>query len=203
MSTLEKNDYVKVISILVSTMLEPVTKQYDVPEEEGEERRHYCEAAVYLGSKLRCIMKGDKLTVDEEQMFWTKSTIDGYMGLQEYCSDIKQWRHILPRVLLPKWSSETLANASPPSVHQHFPVKYGHYPCSTKGICTQGRARGHTCCPCRHDHVAIYCCRLFSICWRYSSLPTFQDVFPREISSHLHTHSLQYFRRWLPRWLFI
>ncbi len=122
LSALEKNDYVKVISILISTMLEPVTKQYDVPEEEGEERRHYCEAAVYLGSKLRCIMKRDQLTVEEEQRFWTKSTIDGYMGLQEYCSDINQWRHILPRVLLPKWSSDPAANASPPSVDQYFPL---------------------------------------------------------------------------------
>jgi hypothetical protein len=105
LSSAENKDYCKVISIVSTTILVP---QYNAATDTPMERKQYCEAALFLGSKLRSLVKVDHLTRQEEADFWIESP---FMELSNLRARIKETNiyNTLPLIRLPK-----LYEAAPP-----------------------------------------------------------------------------------------
>ena len=108
LSVLEKHDYIKVISIIATVTLQG--KGWNAVATGDTGRDKYYLAAIYIVKKLELLLKVDKLEATDEMKFWTEPVIDDYVGLEEYCPNMHRWRHVFPRVRLPKWTQQGLAS---------------------------------------------------------------------------------------------
>lgn len=108
LSVLEKHDYIKVISIIATVTLQGKGRNAVRTGDTGRDK--YYSAAIYIVKKLEMLLKVDKLEATDEMKFWTEPVIEEYVGLEEYCPDMNRWRHVFPRVRLPKWNQQGLAS---------------------------------------------------------------------------------------------
>jgi hypothetical protein len=99
-SNLEKKDYVKVISVISSTMIE--SKRKHTLEGLDSDRYRLAKAAQFLGPRMRLLIKVAELSKDEEMSFWGTSSFVPYT-LLGCCSEVHRWQNMFPHVYLPKF----------------------------------------------------------------------------------------------------
>ena len=99
LSSVEKHDHGKVVSLVASIILiagHPMPR-YDL----SFERNKYCDAAVFLSSRLRYLIDLEHLTTEQELAFWSETPVVGITSLLEFASDTNL-SFILPNIGLPK-----------------------------------------------------------------------------------------------------
>lgn len=110
MSTLESHGYMKVVSIISSTIIPGMIAV--VPNSgTSTARARYPQAAQFIGSRLMYQIRVLDLTPDEEEKFWTESN-----SLVNVCgvSALHSFRNMLPQFMLPKLPTNISSESSRP-----------------------------------------------------------------------------------------
>lgn len=136
LSSLESHGYIKVISIISSTILPGMTSS--TSHHSSTPRGRYPDAAQQIGSKLYYQMRVRDLTPEEEHQFWTQGdSLVNICGL----SALQRQRNTLPRLLLPKLPSNigTESCAESPSALQSIRSTVPQLPAVTGAENRSGR----------------------------------------------------------------
>lgn len=111
LSSLEAKDYVKVISVLSTCMMDALDDfSYFARSAVEGERKKYLEAAAFLGNRLTFLLKVNLLTKEEQSKFWNNSE-EGY-NLLDYCGEeetVTLKRSKLQRLDLPDLPAEDIS----------------------------------------------------------------------------------------------
>lgn len=101
-TSIESYTYVKMISIIASTMFKNMVNVCT----EDTKRASLCQAAMHAGSIILPLLQVDNLSESEERSFWNERR--GHHSLLDRCRSLHLNRNLLPRLRLPKL---------PPSTH--------------------------------------------------------------------------------------
>lgn len=112
LSSLENHGYIKVVSIISSTMLTGMTAASSGPRT-STLRAGYCRAAQFIGTRLFYRMRVLELTPEEEESFWREGGTTGQSTIN-ICGDsaLRDHRNLLPQFLLPKLPTNSTAVTS-------------------------------------------------------------------------------------------